>query len=100
MRISLTPACARARCDNTATAAAPTDSSKNSRRFIAISRRECRDGARSFDVGMMVLLAMSVECSAKITMTTLLAGSGTMCLLPNHDLERLIFLAAHIVQIC
>jgi hypothetical protein len=49
---------------------------------------------------MMVLPAMSVECSAKIEMTALLAGSGTMCLLPNHDLARLIFLAAHIVQIC
>jgi hypothetical protein len=49
---------------------------------------------------MMVLLAISVECPAKIAMTTLLAGSGTMCLLLNHDLARLIFLAAHIVQIC
>jgi hypothetical protein len=43
---------------------------------------------------MMVLLRKSVECSAKIAMTTLHRGRGAMCLLPIHDLPRLIFLDA------
>src|SRR6266704_918061 len=43
---------------------------------------------------MMVLLRNSVECSAKIAMTTLHRGRGAMCLLPIHDLPRLIFLDA------
>jgi hypothetical protein len=49
---------------------------------------------------MMVLLEIGVECSAKKAMTTLLSGAEAMCLLPNHDLSRLIFLAARVVQIC
>jgi hypothetical protein len=43
---------------------------------------------------MMVLLRKSVECSAKIAMTTLRRGRRAMCLLPIHDLPRLIFLDA------
>jgi hypothetical protein len=43
---------------------------------------------------MMVLLRKSVECSAKIAMTTLHRGRGAMCLLPIHDPPRLIFLDA------
>jgi hypothetical protein len=37
---------------------------------------------------MMVLREMSVECSAKIAMTTLHSAVVTMGLLPNHDLAR------------
>jgi len=37
---------------------------------------------------MMVLREMTVECSAKIAMTTLHSGLMTMGLLPNHDLAR------------
>jgi hypothetical protein len=43
---------------------------------------------------MMVMLWKSVECSAKIAMTTLHRGREAMCLLPIHDLPRLIFLDA------
>jgi hypothetical protein len=43
---------------------------------------------------MMVTLWKSVECSAKIAMTTLQRGREAMCLLPIHDLQRLIFLDA------
>jgi hypothetical protein len=43
---------------------------------------------------MMVMLWKSVECSAKIAMTTLRRGHGAMRLLPIHDLPRLIFLDA------
>jgi hypothetical protein len=43
---------------------------------------------------MMVTLWKSVECSAKIAMTTLRRGREAMCLLPIHDLPRLIFLDA------
>jgi hypothetical protein len=43
---------------------------------------------------MMVTLWKSVECSAKIAMTTLHRGREAMCLLPIHDLPRLIFLDA------
>jgi hypothetical protein len=46
---------------------------------------------------MMVLLGKSVECSAKIAMTTLRRGRGAMCLLPIHDPPRLIFLDARSV---
>ena len=42
----------------------------------------------------MVLLGKSVECSAKIAMTTLHRGRGAMRLLPIHDPPRLIFLDA------
>jgi hypothetical protein len=49
---------------------------------------------------MMVLRKMSVECSAKIAMTTLPGEVGAMCLLPNHDLRRRIFLDAHLAQSC
>jgi hypothetical protein len=38
--------------------------------------------------GMMVLREMSVECSAKIAMTTLHSSFATMGLLSNHDLPR------------
>ena len=41
------------------------------------------------------MLWKSVECSAKIAMTTLHRGREAMCLLPIHDLPRLIFLDAH-----
>jgi hypothetical protein len=41
---------------------------------------------------MMVTLWKSVECSAKIAMTTLQRGRAAMRLLPIHDLPRLIFL--------
>jgi hypothetical protein len=37
---------------------------------------------------MMVLREMSVECFAKIAMTTLHSGLMTMGLLPNHDVAR------------
>jgi hypothetical protein len=37
---------------------------------------------------MMVLREMSVECSAKIAMTTLLSALATMGLLSNHDPAR------------
>ena len=40
------------------------------------------------------MLWKSVECSAKIAMTTLHRGREAMCLLPIHDLPRLIFLDA------
>ena len=40
------------------------------------------------------MLWKSVECSAKIAMTTLHSGRETVCLLPIHDLPRLIFLDA------
>jgi hypothetical protein len=43
---------------------------------------------------MMVMLWKSVECSAKIAMTTLHRGRETMYLLPIHDLPRLICLDA------
>jgi hypothetical protein len=59
---------------------------------MAISWQECRNFARSFDVRMMVTLWKSVECSAKIAMTTLQRGRAAMRLLPIHDLPRLIFL--------
>jgi hypothetical protein len=48
---------------------------------------------------MMVLLAVQVECSAKIAMTALRSRSGTMRLLPDHDLPRLFFLDAYGAQI-
>jgi hypothetical protein len=37
---------------------------------------------------MMVLREISVECPAKIAMTALRSRSGTMRLLPDHDLSR------------
>jgi hypothetical protein len=48
---------------------------------------------------MMVRLAIAVECSAQIAMTTLHSAFETMGLLPNHDLRRLIFIDAPVVQI-
>jgi hypothetical protein len=48
---------------------------------------------------MMVLLAVQVECSAKIAMTALHSRCKTMRLLPDHDLPRLIFLDADGAQI-
>jgi hypothetical protein len=48
---------------------------------------------------MMVLLAVQVECSAKIAMTALHSRCKTMRLLPDHDLPRLIFLDAYGAQI-
>jgi len=41
---------------------------------------------------MMVLLSGSVECSAKIAMTTLLTTLAAIGLLPDLDLARRIFL--------
>jgi hypothetical protein len=49
---------------------------------------------------MMVLLARSVEYSAKIAMTALLCGPEAKCLLQDHDLPRRIFLGPRVVQIC
>src|SRR5216684_4423409 len=71
MRISVTVVWALTCRDSAAIAAVPTDSFKNSRRFIAVSWPECRNSARSLGPGMMVLLRKSVECSAKIAMRAL-----------------------------
>jgi hypothetical protein len=43
---------------------------------------------------MLVLPDSTVECPAKIAMTTLRSSEATMDLLPNHRLPRLIFLEA------
>jgi len=45
--------------------------------------------------GMMVLLSDGVECSRKIAMTALLSRLVTTRLLPEHDLQRCIFLDAN-----
>jgi hypothetical protein len=50
--------------------------------------------------GMMVALEKSVECSAKIAMTTLLTWLTATCLLPDRDPTRRIFPKAHAAQIC
>jgi hypothetical protein len=50
--------------------------------------------------GMMVLPFGSVECSAKIAMTTLLTRLATMGLLPDRDLPRRIFLEGRVARIC
>jgi len=47
----------------------------------------------------MVRLQRSVECFAKIAMTTLRGWLATMGLLPDRDLPRRIFLARCAVQI-
>jgi hypothetical protein len=48
---------------------------------------------------MMVMLGGGVECSAKKAMTTLSGGAAAMCLLPNSDHPRRIFLKARMTQI-
>jgi hypothetical protein len=48
---------------------------------------------------MMVLLLEGVECSAKIAMMALLVRLATTGLLPEHDLQRRIFIDAHAAQI-
>jgi hypothetical protein len=49
---------------------------------------------------MMVLLSEGVECSAKIAMTALRTGLAAKRLLPEHDLQRRIFLSGHATRIC
>jgi hypothetical protein len=49
---------------------------------------------------MMVLLSNAVECSAKIAITALQRRVATTRLLPEHDLQRCIFLGANGAQIC
>jgi hypothetical protein len=49
---------------------------------------------------MIVLLFWSVECSAKIAMTTLPSPLTTMRLLPDRDLPRRIFLERRVARIC
>jgi hypothetical protein len=49
---------------------------------------------------MMVLLSGSVECSAKIAMTTLLTTLAAIGLLPDRDQSRRIFLGPRVVPIC
>jgi hypothetical protein len=49
---------------------------------------------------MMVLLEITVECPAKIAMTTLQGRFVTMGLLPNHDLTRRVFPDAELRAIC
>jgi hypothetical protein len=48
---------------------------------------------------MMVLHSQGVECSAKIAMTVLPGVPATMCLLPDCDLPRRIFLDADAMRI-
>jgi len=48
---------------------------------------------------MMVLRPEGVECSAKIAMTVLPGAPETMCLLPDYDLRRRIFLGADAMRI-
>jgi hypothetical protein len=48
---------------------------------------------------MMVLRPEGVECSAKIAMTVLSGVPATMCLLPDCDLPRRIFLDADTMRI-
>jgi hypothetical protein len=48
---------------------------------------------------MMVLRPEGVECSAKIAMTVLPGVPATMCLLPDCDLPRRIFLDADAMRI-
>jgi hypothetical protein len=48
---------------------------------------------------MMVLHPRRVECSAKIAMSVLPGISAAMCLLPDCDLRRRIFLDADAARI-
>jgi hypothetical protein len=48
---------------------------------------------------MMVLRPEGVECSAKIAMSVLAGVPATMCLLPDYDLRRRIFLGADAMRI-
>jgi hypothetical protein len=50
--------------------------------------------------GMMVLLSKGVECCAKIAMTVLSGRVATTRLLPEHYLQRRIFLGPHAARIC